>query len=235
MRESLFPPADADDRSSHAIRQLIGGLGMALPPLVWLVAAWRPMAELPRWHLLTSVSAYYYTGAVAVFVGVLIALAVFLLTYQGYNNPYQLRDRVTAAIAGCMAVVVAFLPTVPPKPVSPPEWWTPLMGKLHIGAATVLFLAFIFFAFFLFPKSSSPRTRLPKGKQRRNILYRLSGGVMLACIVWAGIASLRKSPIFWPETLMLEFFAVSWLVKGRADWTVRAAWRVMRGQRTDAP
>ncbi len=26
-----------------------------------------------------------------------------------------------------------------------------------------------------------------------------------------------------PEVLALEFFAISWLVKGRADWTARAA------------
>jgi len=35
--------------------------------------------------------------------------------------------------------------------------------------------------------------------------------------------------IFWPETIALGFFAVSWLVKGRADWTlVATGQRVLR-------
>ncbi|MFC1955918.1 hypothetical protein ACFLWZ_05265 [Chloroflexota bacterium] len=44
-------------------------------------------------------------------------------------------------------------------------------------------------------------------------------------MLWAGIASFNGAPIFWPEALALEFFAVSWLVKGRADITAVAAGR----------
>src|SRR6266545_2173362 len=40
-----------------------------------------------------------------------------------------------------------------------------------------------------------------------------------------GNALITRAPIFWPEAVALEFFAVSWLVKGRADRTAAAAGR----------
>ena len=46
----------------------------------------RPTPGLPRWETLNSVSAYYYSGAVAAFVRVIFALALFLFTYRGYKN-----------------------------------------------------------------------------------------------------------------------------------------------------
>jgi hypothetical protein len=56
--QPLFPAAEPDDLSSHAHRQLIGSLGLSLPLLLWLIAAWRPTAPLPRWRPLDSVSDY---------------------------------------------------------------------------------------------------------------------------------------------------------------------------------
>ena len=41
--------------------------------------------------------------------------------------------------------------------------------------------------------------------------------------MWVVYAPFKGAPIFWPEVLALEFFAVSWLVKGRAYATVVAA------------
>src|SRR5262245_32688916 len=88
-REPLLPSEQADDASTHVHRQLIGLMGALLPLGVWLVAGWRPTPPLRRWELLGSVSSYYYTGGGVVFVGLLSALAVFLLTYKGYHNKYQ--------------------------------------------------------------------------------------------------------------------------------------------------
>jgi hypothetical protein len=59
----------------------------------------------------------------------------------------------------------------------------------------------------------------------RNWIYISCGVAMLACLVWAGIAVLRGAPIFWQETGALEFFAISWLVKGRVDKTAAATGR----------
>lgn len=226
--EALFPTPEADDLSSHSHRQFIGCLGMALPVLLWLLAGWRPTKGLPRWEPLSSVSAYYYTGSVAAFVGILITLAVFLFTYRGYKNEYRRRDRIAAIIAGGSAVMVALFPTDAPGDLSVPFWWTPRTGTIHYISAIVLFSAFIFFSLFLFPQSKVKKAEpLPRDKRMRNWIYIFCGAVMVVCMLWAGIALFKGAPIFWPEALALEFFAVSWLVKGRV---IRTA--VVAGRRT---
>jgi len=53
-----------DTLSLQAHRRIVGLVGIMLPLLVYLWAGVRPTAGLPRWRLLWSVSAYYYTGAV---------------------------------------------------------------------------------------------------------------------------------------------------------------------------
>ncbi len=219
-----FPAQEPDDMSGHAHRQLIGILGLSLPVLVWIIARFRPTKELPGIGLLDSVSAYYYTGAVAVFVGVLAALAVFLCTYQGYDNPSQKLDRRAALVAGIAAALVAFFPTLAPKEVTRLEWWTEWMGYAHLGSATVLFGSFIFFSLVLFPKSKNPDAAgLPRDKKVRNTIYYACGWAMVICILWIAVNRLvLDSSIFWPEALALEFFAVSWLAKGRADQTAVA-------------
>ena len=220
---SLVPSSEPDDLSGHAHRQLIGYLGLSLPVLVWLAAGWRPMSGLEAWTLLGSISAYYHTGAVAALVGILIALAVFFFTYRGYGNEYGRRDRIAAVMAGAAAVLVAVFPARPPDGLPPPLWWDETTGRIHYAAAVVLFGAFIFFALFQFPKSKqTPGEPLPLDKRVRNRIYRVCGAAMAVCVAWAGTALFTGAAIFWPEALALECFAVSWLVKGRADRTAIA-------------
>lgn len=218
--EPLTPDPEDDDLSSYVHRQFIGYLGFVLPILLFIVAGLRPTEGLPQWESLGSISAYYYTGGVAIFTGVLIVLAVYLFTYQGYKNEYRLIDRLAAIIAGIAAVLVAFFPTKAPNNLPKLDWWTKLSGDIHNLAAAVLFLAFIIFSLFLFTKSKVEKGKpLPKDKQIRNLIYILCGVAMAVCMLWAGISLKNSASIFWPETLALEFFAVSWLVKGRADRT----------------
>ncbi|HUJ18110.1 MAG TPA: hypothetical protein VL197_08960 [Nitrospirota bacterium] len=218
--EPLFATSGSDDLSSHAYRQLIGSLGLVFPLALWLIAGLRPTRELARWDLLSSVSAYYYTGSVAVFVGILVSLGVFLFTYHGYKNEYSKQDRRASIIAGTAAILVAFFPTKAPLDSLAPSWWTPGTGKIHYISAVVLFCSFSFFSLFLFTKSKPDSGEpLTKGKRVRNRIYICCGILMAACIVWAGIASFLNAPIFLPEALALESFALSWLTKGRADRT----------------
>jgi multisubunit Na+/H+ antiporter MnhB subunit len=227
--EAAFPDPVDDDLSSHFHRQFIGYLGMSLPVLLWIIAGLRPTEGLERWDTLKSVSAYYYTGGVAAFVGILITLAVYLFSYQGYKNEYRRLDRIAAIIAGGAAVLVAFFPTEAPGKLTEPFWWTPRTDTIHYISAIVLFGSFIFFSLFLFPKSSVKKAELPRDKRVRNRIYIFCGVAMVVCMVWAGVALYRNSEtsIFWPESLALEFFAVSWLVKGRVIRTV-----VVAGSRT---
>jgi hypothetical protein len=223
---TIFPDPEHDDLSSYVERQFIGSLGLALPILLWLVAGWRPTDGLPRWGVQSSVSAYYYTGSVAALVGVLITLAVFLFTYRGYNNGHRRYDRMAAVVAGGAAVLVAFFPVRAPVDSLKLSWWTPPTGVIHYVSAVLLFGAFIFFSLFLFPRTKvKPPEPLPRDKRARNRIYISCGVAMAGCMLWAGSSWFTGASIFWPEALALEFFAVSWLVKGRADRTAVAIGR----------
>ena len=214
-----------DDLSSHGHRQLIGAIGLLMPLLLWLIAGLRPDGT-PPWVLLSSISAYYYSGAVSVFAGMLVAMALFLFTYRGYANPYYFRDRTAACIAGLAALLIALFPTEAPSESHALAWWTPLTGAIHLSAALVMFGSFVFFALWQFPISSVQKGEpLPRGKQVRNAIFRLCGVAIVASNLWAVYAGLHGMPIFWPETFALEFFAASWLLKGRLDQTAVNAGR----------
>src|SRR6267143_5118984 len=129
--------------SQQGHRRLIGILGLLLPILVYVLAGLLPTVGLPRWRALASVSAYYYTGAVSVFAGVLFALALFLLTYPGYKEVAA--DRAVGRVGGLAAIAVALFPTTAPAGISAPSWWHPQMAVVHHVAAVVLFVSFILF------------------------------------------------------------------------------------------
>lgn len=222
---SPLPKDSPDDRSSYLHRQFIGWLGASLPLLIHLIAGHRPTKGLEDRALFTSVSAYYYSGAVAVFCGVLFALAVYFFTYQGYSNDFGLLDRVMAWIAGTAAVIVALFPTKAPISRVEPDWWVTAIGGIHVGAAILLFAAFTVFAVFLFPKTSIPKPPPSWDKTLRNCVYYACGATMIISIGWALFAFVKGKPIFWQEVCALEAFALSWLTKGRADETLFAVVR----------
>jgi hypothetical protein len=222
-------PARPDDLSQRAHRRVIGALGLVLPPLLYLLSAARPTDDLPRWTLLGSVSAYYYTGAVAVFVGVLFALSLFLFTYRGYQGVPA--DRIVGAVGGAAALCVALFPTRPPGKVPQLSWWTEATGNLHYAAAILLFVCFILFSAWLFRKSSIPRRRdRPRAKRARDDTCLVCGILMAVCVAWAGLASRKHAPIFWPESIAITAFAISWLVKGEVHETALAFSRRLMGR-----
>jgi hypothetical protein len=214
------PDGARDDLSDNAHRQLIGYIGLALPVLLYLLAGARPTTGLERWNVLGSISAYFYTGAVAAFVGMLVALALFLLTYRGYANRYQRFDRIAAIIAGIAALAVAFFPTGAPIPDLEVSWWSPGSAVIHYVAAIVLFGSFAFFSLFLFRLGSD---RSPPDKRRQNTIFLVCGLTIVAAMIWAGFNGWTKKSIFVPESVALTAFAFSWLVKGRAHKSIASA------------
>lgn len=213
--DPLFVEPEKDDLSTHRHRVVIGVLGAALPVLVGVIGWLRPVhpaLSVP----LSSISAYYYSGAVAIFAGILACLAVYFITYGGYDNPDRWKDRLAALTAATAAICVALFPTdAPSEPLALP-WWTKALGIVHFISAGALFGAFIFFALVLFPKSAKNDEELPRDKKMRNLIYRSCGVVMLVCVVWSAVRALQGKEIFWLEAIALEAFALSWLVKGRA-------------------
>lgn len=213
-----------DDLSSRAHRQLIGYLGLSLPAALIVIAGLRPIEELPSWTILNSVSAYYYTGAVAAFVGVLVALALFLLTYRGYDNRYRWADLAAARIGGVAALGVALFPAGPPAEALEPLWWRESIGVVHYGCAAVLFASFAVFSLFLFRLTA--RGDEPSfGKRVRNGIYLSCGVVIVGAMIWAAVAGLMDKPVFLPESMALIAFAVSWLIKGYAHRSIAGAAR----------
>lgn len=220
------PPPSTDDLSSHAHRQLIGYIGLAMPILLVVISAFRPLHGVDRWELLDSISAYYYSGAVAVYVGLLVALALFLFSYRGYGNAYHAADRVAAVVAGVAALFVAFFPTRPPEVVTTPAWWTEVAGILHYASAIVLFTMFAVFSLWLFRKTKKGE-KPDAGKRRRNRIFLTCGIIIVASMLWAGFNGATDRPIFLPESTALIAFAVSWLTKGYAHRTIAEAAKSM--------
>jgi hypothetical protein len=213
------------DLSTYAHRQLIGYLGLLLPVFLYGLASVRATPELPAWKLLNSVSAYYYSGAVAIFVGVLFGLGLFLLTYRGYSDSRA--DRRLGRFGALCAFAIALFPTGgTPDGIPTPEWWSGTAGGIHYVAAALLFTTFAVFSLWLFRRTDVPEGEpLPSDKRFRNRVYAVCGVVIIACILWAGSALKWPHPIFWPEALALWAFALSWLIKGRAHHTLAHAAR----------
>lgn len=223
------PPVPAehpDDLSGHRHRQVIGYLGLALPILLVQVVRLRPNAPTDAWSG-DSISAYYWTGAVSLFSGLLAALSLFLLTYRGYANEAHKYDRGAAIIAGVSAALVAIFPAAPPPGMSPP-WWSEWIERTHTVAAITLFSMFAVFSLWLF-RRSAPNEKEQPDKQHRNIIYLVCGVGILASMVWAVVMKQMGRSIFWPESLALGFFAWSWLVKGRALRSIRATLAAAKG------
>lgn len=224
IEPSASTPRRNGDQSSARHRQWIGYIGLALPWLLILIVLWRD--GRPVWEGLDSVSAYYYTGANALFVGMLFVLGLFLAVYEGYDNKLQKWDRRFARIAAAAALLVAFFPTAAPhvEGITPLAWWRPWIGCIHVGAAVILFVIFALFCLWLFratekstAKPERNKEEIPdpdRGKKGRNHFYALCGAVIFGCIIWAGYNHANGKPIFWQEALALTCFALSWLVKG---------------------
>lgn len=177
-----------DDLSNHAHRQLIGYIGLILPLLLCFLVLARDGPD--RWRELDSISAYYYTGAVAAFVGMLVALSLFLFTYRGYRNRYGRIDRAVSVTAAVAALGVALFPTDAPGIDERLSWWQPLTGWLHYGSAAVLFTMFALYALWLFRLCPPGETPSP-GKRMRNRVYLLCGLVIVAAMGWTAYAGLR--------------------------------------------
>jgi heme/copper-type cytochrome/quinol oxidase subunit 2 len=205
--------------SQRAHRQLVGYLGLFLPFLLYFLAGFRPSDGLPRWGLLDSISSYYYTGAVGIFVGVLFALSLFLFTYRGYKGVKA--DRIVGWIGGAAAMGVALFPTGAPVGVSAPTWWTYWVQVVHYVSAAILFVSFILFSIWLFRKSNVPNQRdRPPDKRKRDAWCLGCGIAMIISVLWAASSAFTHAPITWPEAIAIMAFATSWLVKGEARKSV---------------
>jgi len=208
-----------DDDSSRSHRQIIGMVGLALPVLLPLITWALPNDAATGLHAENSISGYFYTSAVFAFVGLLIALALYLFAYRGYANEWQKWDRRVAITAGIAAMLVAAIPTTAPSPAQRLLYWKDWFVDVHYGAAALLFTMFAVFSLYLFTRQdpSSPKA---EDKSWRNKSYYALGALIVVGMVWAFVAGRQGKPIFAAESLSLVSFAASWLLKGSIHKTV---------------
>jgi hypothetical protein len=92
--------------SDYRIRKFIGLLGLSLPIIL----------PISKGEFLASISHYYYsTLSSLLFIIILSAFGLFLISYKGYVkdiNSEEISDDFLTNIAGFAALLLVFIPTL---------------------------------------------------------------------------------------------------------------------------
>ena len=203
-------------RSFMIMRIGSGLLALVLPLLLVGIGWWLDDDPVP----LGSLSEYYYSGAREVFVGVLCALAVFLLAYKVIELSLE---NILSMLAAALVVVVVAFPTGTPRRISD---LTPLQEELgesfvetvHFLAAAAFIGALAVISFFFGVREAR---RAQSGMLSPAFWRRWHFGCALAivvAIVWI-LVTLRAewapdNSLFYGEVVAVWAFAASWLTKG---------------------
>lgn len=205
------------------MRKAVGILAIALPIVLVtgniLLSLIGPAHALPQPLLQPSISAYYYTVTGRFLIGSLCAIAMFLMSCQGYDR----NDELTGYLACTFAIGVAFFPTTDPRLLNPP----PLarhIATVHLTSATLLFFTLAYFCLYLFRKTD-PAKEPTLQKLHRNLVYSICGWTIVGAIVVITALNLFPpveaflrpiDPVFSFETVSLLAFGTAWLTKGEA-------------------
>lgn len=201
-------PGDQAMVSYLTLRRIVGALGMLLP--FGLVGwGWRICG---CHEIRPSISDYYSGRTGDLFVGALFTIAWFLFAYRGAER----QDDIAGDFAWLFALGVALIPHDDPAP------WS----MVHFISAGALFLTLAYFSLVLFTKTGGTIAQMTPEKVKRNRVYKVCGVVMLACVATIGAVKLGYftftagpiPPVFLLETLALEAFGISWMVKGETVW-----------------
>jgi hypothetical protein len=210
--------------SQNTLRKLIGILGMGLPLLLFLVLLIDAHYATP----LYSISHYYFTRACGVFLIIVSLLGIFLLIYKG-KDPV---DFYISTAAGLFALCLLIFPTYNiSNNCNDKDYLYSLTilhnsdfrPGLHLVSAAIFLSCLAFMSLFLFTRSDkSPKDR-GRPKRIRNRIYRTCGVIMIIALlvivanfafhVFPGNFFSDHHLMFWMETLAVESFGVSWLVK----------------------
>jgi hypothetical protein len=198
-----------------ALRRSIGILGISLPFIVFLggFAQGEP-------GLQGSISGYYYTNMRDFLVGIMSAVALFLISYKGYEKI----DDIVANMSGIFALGMLCFPTAvySGRVVRVGMFLVDdnISEPIHMAFGALFFLALSFNSIFLFTRRH-PGV-MGKEKRRRNMIYRSCGIVMITSIVCItvytflgrGTSIAAINPVLIFESIALLAFGISWLVKG---------------------
>ena len=228
-------PEEVKDRTladSYAfLMKVVGVIALILPPVVALGDWW--IDDVP---LRGSISAYYYGRTGGFFVGSLCAMAVFFLSYQRKTQADYDGDKLMSDLAFVAAAGVALFPTA--EAGRDAEGSELVISTIHVVAAGLLFVLLAVFSLYQFTKTK-PEIKHVKGfwpkfmrifrtdpahqgalsekKRLRNLIYRICGWIIVACIVLILINNIADwDALFWLESIAVWAFAASWIVK--SEW-----------------
>lgn len=214
--------------NGYTLRKLIGILGMSLPVLLWLFLA----VESGWWSPLESISHYYYTRAGSIFTIIVSLLAIFLIVYKGDDRA----DFYLSSVAGLFALCVLIFPTSnlaaacldPDKPYAvtyiEPSGSHKFREFFHYLSAAVFLLCLAGMSLLVFTRTPVPLEQRGRNKRIRNRIYITCGFIMVLALLVAFVGGYlgiipedtydRYRLTFWMETVAIEAFGFSWLVKG---------------------
>jgi hypothetical protein len=183
-------------RSFLAQRLFIGLLGLLLPVLLLGFGYWLDGHPVPR----DSLSAYYYSGVGALFVGVLTTVAFFLIAYRLVD--VKNLENWLSILAGLAVLVVVLFPTKRPDEAIAP---TPLQKSkgdsfvnwFHVRGAIAFIVVIGVISIFLVCTG---------------VIW--GGGLYILWTKWQGGP---RWSVFAGEFASFTAFGVSWLTKG-AEW-----------------
>jgi hypothetical protein len=207
-----------------ALRRLIGVLGMLLPLICVLGGLAFAGLSCQR-----SISFYYHSNMRDFFVGLMVAVSMFLVTYKGY----QARDTVVTTLGGLSGIGIALFPVRfsrdIPLPIGLFQLAPAVSNILHVACAAVFFALLAVNSIFLFTLSGEGAAPATGNKKIRNGIYIACGLVILVSM--AAFAALylilgedklnQGNLVLVLESVMLLAFGISWLVKGETLWRDR--------------
>ncbi len=217
--------------SDYRIRKLIGTLGLLLPIAL----------PLAKGQVLASISHYYYSTLPSlIFIIVLSAFGLFLLSYKGYKidpSTERISDDWLTNIGGLAALVVVMVPTacygsgndaIEALCNTPLE---PLFGHIdktantiHLVAAGIFILCMGWMSRFKFTRGSDDGNH-KLYKWCGNLVF-ISVALILVCIGIEHFITdefiIHDYYVFIFETTAVIPFGISWLVKGKAIDDVKA-------------
>ena len=148
--------------SYMSLRRLIGILGMLLPFICVLGGFLFSALCIQQ-----SISFYYHTNMRDFFVGLLIGISFFLITYKGY----ELIDIIVTSSIGITGFCVAAFPCFLSKnslPIGIFQLNPEISDNLHVISATIFFILLAINSIFLFTLS---KDKNPGVYAEINILY----------------------------------------------------------------
>jgi hypothetical protein len=205
------------------IRRGIGILGILFP----FIMALGNYLIFDCHHLLPTISDYFHTKMMTLFVAILSMISIFLWTYRGPKG----EDKHWATLAAVLCLGVALFPNNVKDVVKECNGFdTYTLDTLHQICAIGMFLVLAYFCLFIFVKTSHDKVQPPQQislKKKRNIIYKICGytiiSAMLVMVILFNLDSDKSiqaqfSYIFWGESLCLIAFGTSWITKG--DWFI---------------